>query len=1087
MTSKVVVVLGMHRCGTSTLTRGLRTLGIELGDTLLPPVQNNNAKGFWEDSEINGLNVRMLASLNRDWHFVSPVEKYELEILHQKGLLLEAAELLKKKVANRTIFGFKDPRTAVLIEIWNEVFLRGGYEVYYLVAIRNPISVANSLHKRDGFSFEKSYLMWLVYVLSSLSGSVAGRRALVDYDLLMSSPEKAILAISDRLGLSIDNVELHSYCNEFIDKQLQHSMYDVNDLGMEVRCPSIVKDIYVSLFQVAQDNNKLDEKVFLDKVVRWKTEEEKLKPVLNFIDNTERNRFICETSLKEVGNRIQQLNEAVSARDSAMQVLKNETQVLNNRLADQILSVSQLISQRDNFLAELNKLRESTSWRITFPIRAVVDKIKKYNLLPRYSNLLSRFRVAFKRTINIRVINSERKNFSDRRVDNSAAYSMARIILASGRMNRAWYGGAVVSTTSNKYHEDDTSDSLDKILSEVDRVDTNKILKKIHKGSETKEQPGGGPSPTVWQYGPITDIELFLAGVNQPLTSKVNSSFEMQTFSILTSFYKHIEFFEKCAMSVEELCVNSGSTNIEWIIVNDDPTYSKDNFEKMIPESIRSRTIIVDDRNNYGITRRLNQLVEMSNNVWIIFLDCDDLIDKDSINVLLRYINRYPLCRYISSAMVDIDESDAVLRYRRRVVGPQRLIADGMIAGHLKAIKKDVFNEYGMLDEYFDGCQDYEFALRVAFREPILFIPEYLYYYRWHDSSQSVGAAQRQTDVASLIVEKYVSKYLEMKTTGRNHLREFVQKDETSEKYLLEERIKVTENAKELVDYSGVVIVRTQGNRISYLLDALNSLSGQEFPIKAIVVVHGNEEMFNVVSNATKGTIEDLLVLHAPEVNRRRGYPINVALKYLYESSHEYGFLTFLDDDDIIYPMFSSKIIEAMKITDSDVIYASSNRRIPGGQVNHGYFPLPPACLLTSNFIPINSYGIRFKALRRARLFFDESLEYLEDWHFLIQLLKSRLRFFPISEVLSEFRIIGDGNTAIKKRPELWSQCQEIVSNFVISTCLELGRYELYKMLTSYTCFSNVNVANVNKKELEITKEFIDRICPMNNGNNTIQ
>lgn len=65
----IVVVLGMHRSGTSAITRGLMVLGVELGDNLMPPAADNN-KGFFEDVDVNAINVELYRSLGhgQDWH-----------------------------------------------------------------------------------------------------------------------------------------------------------------------------------------------------------------------------------------------------------------------------------------------------------------------------------------------------------------------------------------------------------------------------------------------------------------------------------------------------------------------------------------------------------------------------------------------------------------------------------------------------------------------------------------------------------------------------------------------------------------------------------------------------------------------------------------------------------------------------------------------------------------------------------------------------------------------------------------------------------------------------------------------------------
>lgn len=60
-------MLGMHRSGTSMITRALVCLGVDLGDDLLDAVAGSNERGFWEDRSIVDLNDRLLAALGSRW------------------------------------------------------------------------------------------------------------------------------------------------------------------------------------------------------------------------------------------------------------------------------------------------------------------------------------------------------------------------------------------------------------------------------------------------------------------------------------------------------------------------------------------------------------------------------------------------------------------------------------------------------------------------------------------------------------------------------------------------------------------------------------------------------------------------------------------------------------------------------------------------------------------------------------------------------------------------------------------------------------------------------------------------------------
>jgi len=64
---KCIAVIGMHRSGTSMVTKALETLGVELGQQLLMAA-NDNQKGFYEDKSIVDLNDRILEYAGMAWY-----------------------------------------------------------------------------------------------------------------------------------------------------------------------------------------------------------------------------------------------------------------------------------------------------------------------------------------------------------------------------------------------------------------------------------------------------------------------------------------------------------------------------------------------------------------------------------------------------------------------------------------------------------------------------------------------------------------------------------------------------------------------------------------------------------------------------------------------------------------------------------------------------------------------------------------------------------------------------------------------------------------------------------------------------------
>ena len=93
----IVVVLGMHRSGTSTVARALQSVGVSLGDRLMPAAPGNNDKGFFEDLDIVNFNERLLSAVGHAWHSISLLKGSDVDRLCEQGYLKEAIRQLRKK------------------------------------------------------------------------------------------------------------------------------------------------------------------------------------------------------------------------------------------------------------------------------------------------------------------------------------------------------------------------------------------------------------------------------------------------------------------------------------------------------------------------------------------------------------------------------------------------------------------------------------------------------------------------------------------------------------------------------------------------------------------------------------------------------------------------------------------------------------------------------------------------------------------------------------------------------------------------------------------------------------------------------
>jgi hypothetical protein len=281
---RLIVVLGMHRSGTSATTRALKVFGVHLGDELIPAIAGNNDKGFYEDIDLNALDMRMLDAIGSDWHNLTPIGSEDVQNLRNLGFFLEAVDLLRRKTAHHRVFGFKDPRVAKLLPFWTQVFSHCQYDVSYLLVLRNPLAVAKSLERREGFNHEKSYLLWLGHVITSLLLTKDQRRVLVDFDLLFKAPAETLTTIGEGLSLDIDSQAQKEYLSEFLDHELRHNIFSVDDLTVDKACPPLVRDVYTTLLKYASEASQIDAPALHEITSRWAEEFDREKPHLQWID-----------------------------------------------------------------------------------------------------------------------------------------------------------------------------------------------------------------------------------------------------------------------------------------------------------------------------------------------------------------------------------------------------------------------------------------------------------------------------------------------------------------------------------------------------------------------------------------------------------------------------------------------------------------------------------------------------------------------------------------------------------------------------------------------------------------------------------
>ncbi len=227
--SRAVLVLGMHRSGTSAVAASLQALGVYLGDRTM--VGNEfNPKGYYEDMELTAVNNKLLGLAGRAWDSLA-LPDLRIEFAESyAGALLSARDIISRRFGGHPIWAFKDPRTTRLLSFWLEVLQVERHRPALVVVLRHPASVSDSLAARDRMPRAKAMTLWLIHQAEALAAIDRHGGAVVDYDELIADPNGVLDRLAPFLGISIqqDSKNVRTI-HAFLATELCHSHYGASD------------------------------------------------------------------------------------------------------------------------------------------------------------------------------------------------------------------------------------------------------------------------------------------------------------------------------------------------------------------------------------------------------------------------------------------------------------------------------------------------------------------------------------------------------------------------------------------------------------------------------------------------------------------------------------------------------------------------------------------------------------------------------------------------------------------------------------------------------------------------------------------
>ena len=186
--SQPIVVLGMHRSGTSLVTELIAAMGSYAGppDKLTPP-DMFNPSGYWEHVDVGQITRDVLKTFNGNWTNVARVTMSALSPDQRADFVARAKEVARS-LSGRDSFVMKDPRMSLIFPLWAKAL----ENPICVIAWRDPLAVARSLKHRDKRPLLGSLALWEHYNRVLLRDTEGLPRVLVAYDELLADPLRVV-------------------------------------------------------------------------------------------------------------------------------------------------------------------------------------------------------------------------------------------------------------------------------------------------------------------------------------------------------------------------------------------------------------------------------------------------------------------------------------------------------------------------------------------------------------------------------------------------------------------------------------------------------------------------------------------------------------------------------------------------------------------------------------------------------------------------------------------------------------------------------------------------------------------------------
>jgi hypothetical protein len=262
---QVILILGMHRSGTSVLTRTLALCGADLPKSSRSITEITRDTHWEPDLIVRMHDEQLLEAEGRRWRDIDWVPRRRLESEDMGPLRAQLVRAFREEFGNSALPVFKDPRLCRLLPLWLPIIRELGAAPSAVMLVRSPLEVAASLRARDRMPVRRALRLWLRHFLEAERDSRAIPRCWVSYEQVLEDWRSVVEHAGRQLGLHLRprSKEAGEELARYVSSGVRRSRVSTEETLNRADVPAAVKQAYAWAMQACRgqqpDSSALDQ------------------------------------------------------------------------------------------------------------------------------------------------------------------------------------------------------------------------------------------------------------------------------------------------------------------------------------------------------------------------------------------------------------------------------------------------------------------------------------------------------------------------------------------------------------------------------------------------------------------------------------------------------------------------------------------------------------------------------------------------------------------------------------------------------------------------------------------------------------